>query len=91
MGNIDGNDKILWQSKRSPKKDLATAVRSFRAPEEGTVRRMCGGAAANHLGHFALLRIVLQDALVSGSKWRCFPLRIVLQDALNEVKEITFR
>ena len=34
-----------------PKKDLASAVRVFQAPEACTLRRMCGRAAHDHHGH----------------------------------------
>ena len=41
-----------------PKKDLASALRLLRAPE-GTVRRMCGRAAADHHGHPARVQVEL--------------------------------
>ena len=42
-----------------PKKDLAGAVRSFRAPGASAVRRMCGGAAPDHHGHLARVQVEL--------------------------------
>ena len=42
-----------------PKEDLASAVRVLRAPEEGTVRRVCGGDAHDHDGYFARVQVEL--------------------------------
>ena len=42
-----------------PKIDLASAVRLFRAPDEGSVRRMCGKAATVHYGHPARVKVQL--------------------------------
>ena len=42
-----------------PKEDLASALRLFRAPEEGGVRRMCGRAVADHHGHPARVQVEL--------------------------------
>ena len=42
-----------------PKKDLASALRLFRAPEESTVRRMCGRVATDHHGHPARVQVEL--------------------------------
>ena len=42
-----------------PKEDLASAVRSFRAPEACTVGRMPGGAAPDHFGHLARVQVEL--------------------------------
>ena len=104
MGNIDGDGKIQWQSKSSrsrslsfgsesgegigagqsscglglgnalqnPKEDFASAVGVLRPP----VRRMCGRAAHDH--HSCPARV----------QWSCLLVRIVLQDALNEVTKI---
>ena len=41
------------------KEDLASAVRLFRAPEAGAVRRMRGGAAPDHHGHLARVQVEL--------------------------------
>ena len=49
----------LGDALQLPKKDLASAVRLFRPPEEGTVRRMCGGAATDHHGHPARVQVEL--------------------------------
>ena len=35
------------------KEDFTGALRLFRAPEEGAVRRMCGRAFTNHPDHLA--------------------------------------
>ena len=42
-----------------PKEDLASAVRVLPAPEASAVRRMCGGAAPDHHGHPARVRVEL--------------------------------
>ena len=57
-------------------KDLASAMRVLRAPEAGSVRRICGAEP--------LLAIT---AILPRSKWRCLFQRIVLQDALSEVTQ----
>ena len=40
-----------------PKEDIANAVRLFRAPEQGTILMMCGGAATDHHGHLARVKV----------------------------------
>ena len=51
------------------KEDLVGAVRLFRAPESGTVRRMCGRTAHDHHGYLARVQVeLLQLGLC-----RCFP------------------
>ena len=59
-----------------PKGNIAGAVWLVRAPEARTVRSTCGRAAHDHHGYLAR------------SKWSCLLLRIVLQDASNEVTKI---
>ena len=49
----------LGNTHQLPKEDLTSALRLFRAPEECTVRRMCGRAATNHHGHFARVQVEL--------------------------------
>ena len=41
-----------------PKEDPASAMRVLRAPASA-VRRMCGGAAADHYGHLARVEVEL--------------------------------
>ena len=41
------------------KEDLASSVRSFRAPEACTVRRVCGRAAHNHYCYLARVQVEL--------------------------------
>ena len=41
----------LGHALQLPTKDLASALRLFRAAEEGTVRKMCGRAVTDHHGH----------------------------------------
>ena len=65
-----------WATHFSFPEDFAGALRFFRAPEEGAVRRMCGRTVANHRG------------ILPGSEWSCLILRILLQDALSEVLKI---
>ena len=40
-----------------PREDLA--VRLIRAPEAGTLREVCGGAAPGHFGHLARVQVEL--------------------------------
>ena len=42
-----------------PKEGLAGALWELRAPEARAVRRMCGGAAHDHHGHFAMVEMEL--------------------------------
>ena len=49
----------LGNTLQLPKEDLDGALRLFRAPGEGTVRRMSGRAATNHHGHFARVKVEL--------------------------------
>ena len=68
--------------------DLASALRLFRAPEEGTVRKMCGGAAPIHLGHLARVQVDLfaSEDCVAGcfersyKKYPPLKLRVFLDD-----------
>ena len=56
------NLPVVWASAMYiifPKEDLASAVRLFRASEERAVRRMCGGAATDHHGHLAKVKVEL--------------------------------
>ena len=48
----------LGDASQFPKKDLAVLC-VFRAPEEGTVRRMCGRAVTDHHGHPAGVQVEL--------------------------------
>ena len=49
----------LGDTLRHSKEVLAGAVRSFRAAEEGTVRRMCGRASTDWHGHPARVQVGL--------------------------------
>ena len=49
----------LGNALQLPKEDLSSVLQLFRAPEEGTVRRMCGRAVENHHGHSARVQVEL--------------------------------
>ena len=67
----------VWATQfKFSQEDLACAMRLFRTPVEGAARNMCGGATPDI------------TAILFESKRRCLLLRIVLQDALNEVTNI---
>ena len=57
----------LGDALQLPKKDLASAVRILRAPEASAVRRMCGGAAPDHQGHFARVEVELPASAHCGA------------------------
>ena len=85
----------LSDARQLPKENIAGAVRLFRAPEEGAVRRMRGGAAPDHHGHparvlvelLAFTRIVLQEALSEVTKiYPSLKLRVFVDDTTALVK-----
>ena len=104
MGNIDGNGRILWQSKGRGSRSGGIGS----GPGEGL--RACqppGGLGlgdafqfpeedlASAAGFFehqfegcAAEPLKTITAILPGSKWSCLLLRIVLQDALSEVTNI---
>ena len=49
----------LGNALQLPDEDLASALRLFRAPEDGTVRRKCGRAFADHHGQPATVQVEL--------------------------------
>ena len=49
----------LGDALRFSEEDFAGAKRVLRAPEAGSVRRMCGGAAPDHYGHSARVEVEL--------------------------------
>ena len=49
----------LGDALQLPKRDIAGAVWVFRAPEASAVRRMLSGAATNHHGHLARVKVEL--------------------------------
>ena len=60
------------------KENIASVVRVCRAPEACAIRRMSGRAAQDHHGYLVKAEVEL------------LALRIVLQDASNEVTKFTF-
>ena len=77
---VDGSLPVVWASAthffQFPREDFAGAMRVLRAPEAGSVRRMCGRSRSRPSWSSSL-----------GSKWSLL-LRIVLQDALSEDTKI---
>ena len=49
----------LGNTLQLPKEDFRVLCGLFRAPEEGTVRRMCGRAVTNHHGRLARVQVEL--------------------------------
>ena len=52
---------VVWAWRRISvsKEDIAGAVRLFRAPEARSGRRVRGGAASDHVGHLARVKMEL--------------------------------